>query len=57
MRRIGCFVAALVASTALSCTAFAQVRVMGIDFPPQASAEDGRGIMTDAAMEALVAPA
>jgi len=26
---------------------------MGIDSPPQASAADGRGIMTDAAMEAL----
>jgi polar amino acid transport system substrate-binding protein len=40
----------------LSAAAVAQtapVTVMGIDSPPQSSAEDGKGIMADAAMEAL----
>jgi polar amino acid transport system substrate-binding protein len=47
--------ALLLAAAWLPCGANAQetLRVLGIDSPPQASAADGRGIMSDAALEAV----
>jgi polar amino acid transport system substrate-binding protein len=46
--------AILLALASLPAVAVGQtLTVMGIDSPPQASAADGRGIMADAAMEAL----